>query len=442
VIAHAIDKRARAVAGIEWKMVPASEDPADERAAEIMKDLLKPLKRFGQSRKILAEETIFRGSSFFFIEGDRVERKVPKDTEARLWWVPLRLQHVDRWRFQISRTDAQGTDLADDPLDIVTEWQMFSVTRQQWESLETPEWFLKSTFDDREETLGYGRGLLQSIFFYWRAKEVCLAQLLAGVERWAQGFVEVAIDDERLGSEDRDNDTIVDEYIDEINKHRSEHVFVHSKGDDVKIHDGSKAGHDMALNALDYLDRGLNQLILTSVLPTGGGGEQGSFARAETEADQMEATFQSDRMAISEDITEDLVGMVWDRNQIMINVLMQEEGLGVPGMPSFEIVQQAKENHETNATIAAMLLDRGVDLVAEEVYQRTGWTEPKEGQKVIKGREASPEGVPPLTPNFSDRNNKKAMVELANDVRNLADKHIRSRLKELYTERKKNGAAA
>lgn len=400
VLAHAIEKRSRAVAGVEWRVVQADETPASERAAQLVHGLLEKIARFSQARRTIAEESIFRGSSFHFIEGEPRLCRVADDRARRWWWVPTGLAHVDRWRFQIRRL---GTDEGAATDEIRTRWELFSVGRQRWEPLEHPEFFVKSVFDAREETLGYGRGLLQSLFYFWRAKEIVLAQLLTAIERWVQGFVEVGIDDERMGSESRTNDQIQDDYIEQINKHRSEHVFVHAKRDEVKIHDAPRSGYDMALEAMNYLDRGCVQLILTSVLPTGGGGEVGSFARAETEAAEMEATFQVDREAIAEDLTADLVGFVWRRNLPTIRALLREEGVaGDPLMPRFEILQQSKEDHEVNARVAIQLLEKGIDLVAEEIYRRTGWTQPREGDPVVEGQRVPAPGSIP----FSDTSNR------------------------------------
>lgn len=382
VIAHAIEKRSRSVAGIEWRITPASDSPGDKRAGELIDALIRHLKKFQKARTRLARDAIFRGSAYEFIEGDRQKKKLAGDDTVRNWWTPINLKHVDRYRFQIVRDPVAATKG-----ELRTFWEMFSVERQVWERLEYPEWFIRSIFEETESALGYGYSLMNSIYFYWRAKEVVLAQGLAGLERWAQGLVIAKIDDERIGGIGRDNDTIQLQYEDQLLRQRSEHIFTIGKNDDIKIQDAPGNAWQMVKEMLDYLDRGLNQLILTSVLPTGGGGEVGSFSRAETEADQMEATFQADRETLSEDITDSLIALVWKRNLHNIASVLINEGMGMAQMPRFEILNQVKEDTKVNAETAQIILESGVPLVKEEYYDRIGWKMPVDDEEVVEAIE-------------------------------------------------------
>lgn len=204
IIHDSIQKRRHAVAGPTWVMDPASDDPMDKIAAGVMKELIKRIKHFSTARFNLAEAVLL-GSKFSFIEG-RYQTTPIWDHVPRRWWIPQRLRDVDRRRFApiIKR------NTWDD--GICVEWNFWSVARATYEKLEHPEWFIKHLYDDNEASLGFGRGLIDAIYFYWRAKELLLTEGLAGVERWAQGFLIAKIDNAREASTGLPNVQLVDNW--------------------------------------------------------------------------------------------------------------------------------------------------------------------------------------------------------------------------------------
>lgn len=390
VIAHAIQRRRHGVAGLNWQMIPASDEPQDKRGSEIMTDLVGEIRRFQQVRFNLAE-AVFRGSSWAYISGRR-RSFAPTGARARLMWVPDEIEHIDRYRMRIRRVDEADDD------EIRTIWEMFSVKRDEWEAVENPEAFIRHSYDQTEDTVGYGRGLLQSIYFFWRAKEIVFTQGLAGVERWAQGLLHAEVDGLREGSTGRTNDEIVDEWIEQLAKQRSEHVLVSDIKDKLTVHQGPGQGHQMVIDFLKYLDQGIDRLILTSTLPTGGGDQSGSFARSQTEENQLESTLQADRQSLSETIDHSIVTLTWNRNQDSIQEILREEGLPPARHPHFKIMQETVEDPEKNMRIAAMALGAGIALKKQEVFEKIQYTPPQAGDEVIEPR---PVPTQPQLP-FSD----------------------------------------
>ena len=390
VIAHAIQRRRHGVAGLNVQMVPASDEPQDKRAAEITSDIVDETPKFQQVRFNLAE-AIFRGSSWAYICGHR-RPFAPSGTRSRLMWVPDKIEHIDRFRMRIRRVDQDDEDV------VRTIWEMFSVKREDWEEVRSPEAFIMHAYDQTEDTIGYGRGLMQSIFFFWRAKEIVLTQGLAGVERWAQGLLHAQIDGLREGSEGRNNDDLVDEWTEQLVKMRSEHVLISDKNDKLTVEQGPGQGHQMVIDFLKYLDNGIDRLILTSTLPTGGGDGTGSFARSKTEENQLESTLQADRLALSETLDSSLVKLIWSRNQDAIQEILREEGLPPARRPRFKIMQETVEDPEKNMKIAAMALQSGIPLKKQEAYEKIQFTPPQEGDEVIMPMQAPMPGTtqPPL----------------------------------------------
>lgn len=393
VLVHLISRRCQAVAGLDWKMQPASSREVDKRAAQIVEDLIRPSQGFTQMRARLAK-AIFRGSGWEKANGERGPFQVTDDEEIRNWWRPTSFENVDRWRFQIRRVDKP------EEKQIRTQWEMASVDRGVYEPLLYPEQFIHWTFENEESTLGYGRGLLQAMYFFWRSKEICLANGLNAVERWSQGLVDVSVNGLREGDEERTNDEIVDDWIDVVVRMRAENVIVHDAEDKFEIKDAPTNGPNLALEYMNYFDRTLSQLVLTSVLPTGGGADIGSLARSQVEKKEMESTFQADRVSQSEAITSSLVAMVWDRNLNLIREVLDAEGFTDQArMPTYQTLQAELIDRLEEANIAATALGAGIDLPKKEVYDKIGYTAPKEGEDVVKGQTAA--AGPPGLPGFS-----------------------------------------
>jgi len=217
---------------------------------------------------------------------------------------------------------------------------------------------------------------------------------LHGLERWAQGILAAAVDGAREGSTGRTNDEVADEWIDQLNKHRSQHVLVHDKRDEISVHTGGGEGHQIVMEFIRYLDNAVTQLILSSVLPTGGEKGTGSYNQAQEEAEQMETRVQADRQQLSEDIQDSLVRLVWERNIPTLKKAMKDRGLELPSrMPRFLIVNQKAQDPQANVGVITAALGIGVPLVKTEVYERLGFRQPTDDDEVISGAQDLPGGA-------------------------------------------------
>jgi hypothetical protein len=387
VIAKAIDMRLHGVAGRNWRCVPGGEDPASKLVAKMCEEALKGIRRFGETRYELAS-AIIRGLSFGYIEGERKLDSLA-ETAPMEWWLPKRIQDVDRRRFRrvpIWTGEGRARKLR-------VEWQMFSVESGDWLALEHPEYFIKVTYNDEEARLGYGRGLLEAMYFYHWIKGEILKEGLHGIKKWARGNTIAKIDGltpgsaaEGSGSDDRTNDAVKQAFIDALKRQEEEHILVVAKGDEVEHHETSGTGHQLVMETIAYLDGALVSLILGSQLPFGGAEGVGSNARAETELDVHESLIQFDRDKIDEDITNDLIGLWCTLNATNF----RELGLGGARMPKFQTVQEKRKDTQKNAAVIQTANAAGIDLRRDEVYEKIEFTPPQEGDEVIAGRQAAP----------------------------------------------------
>jgi len=391
IIASAIDLRLHGVAGKSWRLVPAGDSPVDKLVAKMAEEAIRKVRRFTEARYELAQAVI-RNRSYQYIEGERKLLSLA-GTPLREWWVPTRLKDVDRRRFRLVPT-WEGKDPNTRKLRVY--WELFSVVRRRWEKLERPELFVKVVYNDEEGRLGYGRGLLEAMYFYHWIKGRILEEGVQGVEKWARGVIVAEIEGLRVGDTDKTNAALRQKWLDILKEMQSGKVIVHEKGDKISVVESSGTGNHMVLDYIRYLDDAMRSLILGATLPFGGGsggqgGGSGSLARAEVESDVHEALVQFDREKIDEDLTYDLLGLFFRMNQQNF----MELGLGASGMPKFETMQEKRENPKENADVATVLLNAGVSLKKEEVYKRTGWTPPSNDDEIIEGRQQ--QQVDPMT---------------------------------------------
>ena len=377
-VSQAISHRCGAVAGGEWTVEAASADPMDQALAEIIREGLKGVVNFRESRKRLAH-CIFRGRSYAYIEGTRKLERLG-DYPAQEWWLPQRLRDIDKRRVQIVPHTVREDN--ERPRNEVKK-QLWDVAGFEWRDISPNNWksLIEVVYDDTEERLGYGRPVLEQIYFLWWAKMEIMSQGLAALERFAGGSVLVHMDPENHGGGlGRDADSIRDAYIDEIGKMRGEHCLVVPKGDEVSVVTGGSEGSRMVQDMLAYIDAAIISTTLGATLPFGVGMDTGSLARAEVERDVSESFLQADRDVLDEAISRKLIGQFIDLNR----PLLAELDLELARAPKFVTVQQPREDPGANSAVISSALASGIPLRKDEVYSKLGFTMPTDEDEVLE----------------------------------------------------------
>lgn len=375
-IAQAIDTRLHMVAGRTWHCEPGAMEEVDKGAASICDELLRHLKDFTESRLQLAT-ACFRARSYAFIEG-KVETRTFGDGQARQWWVPTRLRDIDPRRVDyepVRYYDEDGVER------VRVKQQLWSVMREQYEPI-TPEnqrRFIRVIYRNEEARLGYGRGLLDSIYFLWWMKSVVLKEGLQGLERWSQGILIGKVDANREGSTGKTSEAIRDELFESLRDMRSRNVIVMGAEDDIEVRDGGSAGHQMCMDFIKYMDERLLSLILGSVLPFGGAEESGSYARAQIEAETTNSLIQFDRDKLDESITSDLIEFLWVHNYKNFAQL----GMANAAPPLFRTDLAARDNPTEAASIITALSAIGLPMKLSEVYRKVGMSPPGHEDEVF-----------------------------------------------------------
>lgn len=351
--AHVMAYRRRLVAGSRWRVVPASDDDksgAERRAAAIMERLIGKARGFQASLQQLSN-AVFTGSAWAFVEGRFMTLAVAGGPPRR-WWVPTKLKAVDKRRFrQIVDEDGRPA------------WELYSIARQRYEPLgNRRRWFVRVVFDDDEESLGHGRGLVEAIYHWQYAKAKVLAEGLGGLERWAQGIVKAKVNGLRAGKKDGGtNQQIVTDWLRVIEIMRSRHGLVHDAEDDLTVLPGPGQGHEMVKDFLAYLRDGIQVCVLGSNLPTRAD-SGGSYALAEVQENSTDALIGGDQVVLSDAVTDDLIPLVWAMNAQPLRA----EGVFMADRPRFVISSRMRRDPAAAAAMLGTVLNAGMRGVRED----------------------------------------------------------------------------
>lgn len=384
-VLQAINQRTATIASKNWIVEPRGDSEKEIQLASIIGELLKNVTKFHMARRFLAQ-AIFRGRAYLFVEGDR-KRIAVGDMPADDWWFPMRLRHLDKRVVQLvpEHHRENGRNL------ISLRREVFSPSNGVWMRLnrESARLLIEIVYDDEQGRLGYGRGLLEALYFLWWAKSVVLKEGLQAVERWAQGFLVAQVDTEKMGSPQADSQAIRNAMRDELEAHRSRHVAVVDKSDTISVVTGGAEGWQIVMKMLDYLDNAILSTSMGSVLPFGGGLDKGSMARAEVEEDVSDELLEYDRGVVDETLTAGLIPLIIDNNRAILSRL----GLLDVRMPDFKTSREKKEDPEKNALVVETALRAGVPLLKDEVYERLGFSMPAQGDEVFEGAQPGVGGV-------------------------------------------------
>lgn len=378
VIMAGRNQRNSSIVSGEWTCQPGGDDPKDKIVAGVMRSLLSRIDNFTMARRELADGSIL-GRSYQYVEGERQWMRAGKTLVRLPWWVPTKLRDVDRRRIHFRPQIVRDEKMR--PKGLTVTMMIFSITSSRWLPITNPEWFVKLVYNDEECRNGYGRGLMEAIYFYHYVKGVVLEEGLEGLKRWARGLPVVGVDGLRSAGVAEPNDVVVDKWLEWIRKMQAETGLVFDKSDTFDVKWPSGEGHRQVFDFLEYCDSCITRLLTGSVRPSGGAVRAtGHGGQAETEAETSETIFDYEREVVDEAITRDLIGLVWRQNATNLALL----GLSDAAKPKFETTQKPNESFAVNADILVKARrELKLPVLEEEAYQKLGLTRPAEGDQVL-----------------------------------------------------------
>jgi hypothetical protein len=377
-IAHAVGFRRHLIAGRQWNLTPRAEaDPRSELAVAVGTELLDAIKHFTDARMNLAR-AFFSGSRFARIYGQPRTLTIG-DGRPRTWWVPIRLEDLDKRMF---RRMPERDELTQ---EITAHWERWHVGPDRFmpENQEDALRTVRHVYQDDEATLGHGRALREALGWWWYAKEHVFQESLQAVERFAQGIIHAKVAGARDAASGKPNEQLISDWQDVLEDLRSRHVLVSDAEDEVEVIQGNAEGWQLLADVRQELRSTIFTLVLGANLTTAAD-KGGSYALAEIQENSTEALIQYDRETLEETLTDDLLGCVWHKNHPnLIELGIANE------KPRFTITQEKKQDPKERAEVAEVYNRMGLALAKDELYEQGGFRKPEEGEDVLEGKTAA-----------------------------------------------------
>lgn len=418
-----IQQRLNAIAGREWRVMPAgnSKRPASKIKASIMDAMLRRIPHFQDARRKLAE-AVFRGQSTALICGRREFISLAEQPSMH-WFVSTGLRHIDPRRFVIKpererRQDGSQRIKGKLYMSVIPTYQSLptgggskpgqaSLWQGRYVPVTHPEWFLRSVYDDDEARLGFGRGILDAMYFTMWCKQIVLREGLQGLERFVHGVPIVTLDPSKRGDTGQTSEAMRDAALAKIKVMRAGHAFALNTGETLQWAEPGGVGNQMVMGLLEYLDRRLMGLITGASLKSGGNAsDTGSYASDAIGMEMSDAIVQYDRDKFDEDLTLDLIGLLNRVNRPQFEALgklINCPGLADEAPGVFTTVIKRKIDPLTVLQLVQGAQQvKGFDILRSEVYDQTGFSMPSddeddifEGGAAIQEQPAvGPDGMP------------------------------------------------
>lgn len=384
-ISYAISYRQALVAGRQWTLQPKLKgSPRADLAVDVGTQLLGDIKQFTAARQLLSR-AFFHGQRCARIHG-HTRRMTIGDGRERTWWLPNRLEDLDKRSYRIvPRNDGEK---------IEAHWQHWNVAKGAWEPDSPLEnlHVIRHTYQDEQGTLGYGRALREALGWVWYTKVNVFQESQQAVERFAQGLVHVKVDGARDAETGKPNSQLIEDWLRKIQNMMARHVLVTDSNDTVEIISGSSAGWELMKDMRGELRSAIVTLVLCANLTTSAD-KGGSYALGEIQENSTEALVQFDREAMEETLTDHLMECIWWHNAANL----RELGIHAE-KPRFNIKQEKRTEPKDRADVANILHGMGVALAKEDLYEQTGFRMPQDGEEVVAGAVAPAPMAPGLDP--------------------------------------------
>lgn len=375
-IAHAVGFRRHMIAGKDWSLVPRDDSsPRSPLAVHVGATLLKEIEGFTQARLNLAR-AFFSGSRFSRIHGEPRVLTLG-DGKKRTWWVPIRLEDIDKRMYRIVPNNDDG--------DLTAHWERWNVGAAAYE-IETKRDALhtiKHIYQDDEASMGHGSALREALGWIWYSKEHIYQESMAAVEKYAQGVLTAKVDGARDATTGLPNAEVIAAWVEVLEDLRARHVLVFDKSDEVSIMDTGGGDGWRLMETMRTEQRNAVFTLVMGANLTTSASDGGSYALAEVQENSTEALIQFDRETLQETLSKSLIGCIWARNYPNLVELGIHDD-----KPLFNITQEKRQDPQERATVASTLSGMGIDLSLAEVLEQTGFSLPEDGEAIVKGGSA------------------------------------------------------
>lgn len=373
------DIRRRNAAGLDMRIVPHEDDgELGQEFADVLTELHDQIVGATEARYQIAS-AIFRGVSVAYI--DHEARYETFGGIGGRWIVPTRIIDVDPRRYR----------LAKDPHTGKHKRQIWSTRRGTWMDIDHTWPCIIIVYNDEEARLGYGRGLLDTIFGLVYAKRASEQLGLSSLETYAHGIWTAKLNGLRQSSAGREGAAQITKILQWVENMRRSGTGAHGEDVELSIDTPQTGGSSDALEREKWYSDQILQVSLGASMQAGGGGDKthGGKAQAEVEQDTADSVVLWDRRKLDEEYTYQVLG--WLR-RVNAGNLQRYAACRLPRFTS-----DAESREKPSEVISLMVQASQVaPIVESEWYDRLGLSVPADDDKTVGGPQQQGGGEDPF----------------------------------------------
>ena len=364
VCAYAMRFRRLLIAGRSWHLLAKS--PEYEQYIPVLTELLSRCDTFTQDRFVLSR-AIFTGMEMQRMVGERQHDIMPGTNAPRDWHFITTFLPIDKRRIRLE-WDTLGGVAGKSFGGRRWYWTMYDYERRAWYEIPNESWYLMLRYGNDEETVGYGHGRLDEIYYYYYVKTHMLKYASQFAERFADPWIIAKL--ESLKGYTDEHSAHIQQYLNVIQKMRGNRVLVHDSADEIQLAEAGGSAKSFIMDFIKYLDEGIIRACLGGTDNTSGGGG-GSKARAEVHENSMELNANFDRQVMEEAYSQRVLRGLWRWNYR--NLQEMNGGAYLPKLCplTFKLNAAMSYDPEARLNILKGAIDMGVKIepgyVADEL---------------------------------------------------------------------------
>jgi hypothetical protein len=389
------------VAGAEWFLDSKVRD--SRPLIPHLEHLMNMIPNFAQSRMALANG-IFEGRSWLKMYSGRKRFRMPGDTQERVWWYPAMLGHISAGQIirgveQVREADSDG---------LVEKQRYYWATMDPtspgapWLRVEDDQLasYVRLHYHDDALTYGYGTPLTDALYQTWYAKTHLWEMMLRHADRYGTPQIVATMRADattgvNMGEDLQSQSARRAQLVADIEKQRAGNVIALDDAEKIEVF--STRGEDSSgLRALlEYCNEELTRTILASSMPFGGGGDAGSYARAQTERSSTDDLLAFDRTIMGESL-QSLVVMCFEMNRQNFAHMQDGTGRFLHTMGDIlPTIGLRSPDSGVSVENVERALTMGLPVRRQDAYKALGLTMPDEDDDVIQPPGFGGGGGPP-----------------------------------------------
>lgn len=375
-IAAPLAIRHHSISGRRGVVVPPDDATEKDKAlAKVVGKIVDKIRDFDKAKLNLARADV-TGARYAKVVKRAIKANFG-DGKERIWVVPHHLEDIPKENFR------WAPDRSTEEPRAYFEYARKRAGRVVWMRVPPGAPLVRHVVNDSEEMLGYGRGLRDILSHLFTAMSRCFIADVQAADRFGHGWLHLKLNHEADGTPVISNEALVDQSQTALNRMRADWNFITGQGDELEILGPPSSATDFMGKLTERLERMTDRVIMGASLFGGGGSAaEGSYGRAETEADTSTIIFDACTGFLEDSITNDIIvnAIIRDNPENF-----RELGLAGAENPKYEIVRGRKQDPKEAADRLEVVLRSGASVVKDEYYDLVQLSVPGDDDDVVAG---------------------------------------------------------